>query len=77
MCFVNFYSQCVHGSLEDPKVLTHHKLIHAASERVLSETKTVADENLKDKGIVIHYSNPFSVGMHITIGSYQLGFHQP
>lgn len=65
MCFVAFYSQCVHGSLEDPKVLTHHKLIHAASERVLSETKTVAEENLKDKGIVIymHDSYPFSVCM--------------
>ncbi|XP_041956022.1 ubiquitin-associated domain-containing protein 1 isoform X2 [Alosa sapidissima] len=44
---------CVHGSLEDPKVLTHHKLIHAASERVLSETKTVADENLKEKDVLL------------------------
>lgn len=44
---------CVHGSLEDPKVLTHHKLIHAASERVLSETKTVSDENLKDKDVIL------------------------
>lgn len=42
--------QYVHGSLEDPKTLTHHKLIHAATERVLTDTKTVADENLKDKG---------------------------
>lgn len=41
----------VHGSLEDPKTLTHHKLIHAATERVLTDTKTVADENLKDKGM--------------------------
>uniref|UniRef100_A0AAR2KLQ9 Ubiquitin-associated domain-containing protein 1 n=1 Tax=Pygocentrus nattereri TaxID=42514 RepID=A0AAR2KLQ9_PYGNA len=32
---------CTHGSLEDPKTLTHHKLIHAASERILTETKTV------------------------------------
>ncbi len=43
--------QYVHGSLEDPKTLTHHKLIHAATERVLTDTKTVADENLKDKGM--------------------------
>lgn len=42
--------QYVHGSLEDPKTLTHHKLIHAATERVLTDTKTVADESLKDKG---------------------------
>ncbi|XP_042562701.1 ubiquitin-associated domain-containing protein 1 isoform X3 [Clupea harengus] len=44
---------CVHGSLEDPKVLTHQKLIHAASERILTETKTVADENLKDKDVLL------------------------
>uniref|UniRef100_A0A3Q3XLM4 Ubiquitin-associated domain-containing protein 1 n=1 Tax=Mola mola TaxID=94237 RepID=A0A3Q3XLM4_MOLML len=43
----------VHGSLEDPKTLTHHKLIHAATERVLTDTKTVADENLKDKDVVL------------------------
>ncbi|XP_055017336.1 ubiquitin-associated domain-containing protein 1 isoform X2 [Boleophthalmus pectinirostris] len=43
----------VHGSLEDPKTLTHHKLIHAATERVLTDTKTVADENLKDKDILL------------------------
>uniref|UniRef100_A0A8B9H1D5 UBA domain containing 1 n=1 Tax=Astyanax mexicanus TaxID=7994 RepID=A0A8B9H1D5_ASTMX len=46
---------CAHGSLEDPKTLTHHKLIHAATERVLTEAKTVADENLKDKGIARFY----------------------
>uniref|UniRef100_A0A1A8PIW8 UBA domain containing 1 n=1 Tax=Nothobranchius rachovii TaxID=451742 RepID=A0A1A8PIW8_9TELE len=45
--------QHVHGSLEDPKTLTHHKLIHAASERVLTDTKTVADENLKDKDVLL------------------------
>lgn len=44
---------CVHGSLEDPKTITHHKLIHAATERILSETKTVADENLKDKDCLL------------------------
>lgn len=44
---------CVHGSLEDPKTLTHHKLIHAATERILTETKTVADENLKDKDVLL------------------------
>ncbi|KAL6114792.1 ubac1 [Pungitius sinensis] len=43
----------VHGSLEDPKTLTHHKLIHAATERVLADTKTVADENLKDKEVLL------------------------
>lgn len=43
----------VHGGLEDPKTLTHHKLIHAATERVLTDTKTVADENLKDKDFLL------------------------
>uniref|UniRef100_A0A3Q1C7S3 Ubiquitin-associated domain-containing protein 1 n=1 Tax=Amphiprion ocellaris TaxID=80972 RepID=A0A3Q1C7S3_AMPOC len=52
----------VHGSLEDPKTLTHHKLIHAATERVLTDTKTVADENLKDKGTPSLFSlNLFNV----------------
>ncbi|KAF7687325.1 ubiquitin-associated domain-containing protein 1 [Silurus meridionalis] len=44
---------CAHGSLEDPKTITHHKLIHAATERILNETKTVADENLKDKDCLL------------------------
>nr|XP_046241436.1 ubiquitin-associated domain-containing protein 1 [Scatophagus argus] len=43
----------VHGSLEDPKTLTHHKLIHAATERVLTDTKTVSEENLKDKDVLL------------------------
>ncbi|CAB1320133.1 unnamed protein product [Coregonus sp. 'balchen'] len=43
----------VHGSLEDPKTITHHKLVHAASERILTETKTVADESLKDKDVLL------------------------
>ncbi|KAK0155046.1 Ubiquitin-associated domain-containing protein 1 [Merluccius polli] len=43
----------VHGSLEDPKTLTHHKLIHAATERILTDTKTVTDENIKDRGTLI------------------------
>ncbi|XP_071013193.1 ubiquitin-associated domain-containing protein 1-like isoform X2 [Oncorhynchus clarkii lewisi] len=43
----------VHGSLEDPKTITHHKLVHAAKERILTETKTVADENLKDKDFLL------------------------
>ncbi|XP_056275651.1 ubiquitin-associated domain-containing protein 1 isoform X2 [Pseudoliparis swirei] len=43
----------VHGSLEDPKTLTHHKLIHAATERVLTDNKTVAEENLKDKEVLL------------------------
>ncbi|XP_077378934.1 ubiquitin-associated domain-containing protein 1 isoform X1 [Festucalex cinctus] len=44
---------CVHGNLDDPKMLTHHKLIHVATERVLSDTKTVADESLKDKDVLL------------------------
>ncbi|XP_061586504.1 ubiquitin-associated domain-containing protein 1 [Cololabis saira] len=44
---------CVHGQLEDPKTLTHHKLIHAATERVLMDTKTVGDENLTDKDVLL------------------------
>ncbi|KAJ7993636.1 hypothetical protein DPEC_G00256700 [Dallia pectoralis] len=43
----------VHGSLEDPKTVTHHKLLHAASERILSETKTIAEESLKDKDVLL------------------------
>lgn len=43
----------VHGCLEDPKTLTHHKLIHAATERILTESKTVAEENLKDKDCLL------------------------
>ncbi|CAH2316761.1 ubiquitin-associated domain-containing 1 isoform X2 [Pelobates cultripes] len=45
--------QCTHGSFEDPKTLTHHKLIHASSERVLSDTKTVAEENIQDKDVLL------------------------
>ncbi|KAM4664390.1 ubiquitin-associated domain-containing protein 1 [Discoglossus pictus] len=44
---------CAHGSLEDPKSLTHHKLVHASSERVLSDTKTVAEESLQDKDVLL------------------------
>ncbi|XP_058843026.1 ubiquitin-associated domain-containing protein 1-like isoform X2 [Acipenser ruthenus] len=44
---------CVHGSLEDPKTVTHHKLIHADSERVLTDTKTVGEENIKDKDVLL------------------------
>lgn len=42
--------QCVPGSLEDPKTVTHHKLIHATSEKVLTDTKTVLEENIQDRG---------------------------
>lgn len=45
--------QCVQGGLEDPKTVTHHKLIHATSERVLSDTKTVGEENLQDKDVLL------------------------
>ncbi|XP_019497489.1 PREDICTED: ubiquitin-associated domain-containing protein 1 [Hipposideros armiger] len=50
-----FYSfpQCAHGSLEDPKSVTHHKLIHAASERVLSDTKTILEENIQDQDVLL------------------------
>ncbi|XP_069741633.1 ubiquitin-associated domain-containing protein 1 isoform X2 [Narcine bancroftii] len=44
---------CVQGGLEDPKTVTHHKLFHATSERVLSDTKTVAEENLQDKDVLL------------------------
>ncbi|XP_071980719.1 ubiquitin-associated domain-containing protein 1 [Engystomops pustulosus] len=44
---------CAHGSLEDPKSLTHHKLVHASSERVLSDTKTVAEENIQDRDVLL------------------------
>ncbi|XP_028353254.1 ubiquitin-associated domain-containing protein 1 isoform X2 [Physeter macrocephalus] len=44
---------CAHGSLEDPKSVTHHKLIHAASERVLSDTKTLLEENVQDEDVLL------------------------
>ncbi|XP_027725405.1 ubiquitin-associated domain-containing protein 1 isoform X2 [Vombatus ursinus] len=44
---------CVHGNLEDPKSVTHHKLIHAASERVLTDTKTILEENIQDKDVLL------------------------
>ncbi|XP_037653892.1 ubiquitin-associated domain-containing protein 1 [Choloepus didactylus] len=42
-----------HGNLEDPKSVTHHKLIHAASERVLSDTKTILEENIQDRDVLL------------------------
>lgn len=44
---------CAHGSLEDPKSVTHHKLIHAASERVLNDTRTILEENVQDKDVLL------------------------
>ncbi|XP_067397907.1 ubiquitin-associated domain-containing protein 1 isoform X1 [Emydura macquarii macquarii] len=44
---------CVPGSLEDPKSITHHKLIHATSEKVLTDTKTVSEENIQDKDVLL------------------------
>ncbi|XP_003794885.1 ubiquitin-associated domain-containing protein 1 isoform X1 [Otolemur garnettii] len=44
---------CAHGSLEDPKSVSHHKLIHAASERVLSDTKTVSEESIQDRDVLL------------------------
>ncbi|XP_015427808.1 PREDICTED: ubiquitin-associated domain-containing protein 1 [Myotis davidii] len=42
-----------HGSLEDPKSVTQHKLIHAASKRVLSDAKTIAEENVQDHDVLL------------------------
>ncbi|XP_077456637.1 ubiquitin-associated domain-containing protein 1 [Stigmatopora argus] len=44
---------CWPGNSDDPKTLTHHKLIHAATERVLSDSKTVAEERLKDRDVLL------------------------
>ncbi|XP_062497359.1 ubiquitin-associated domain-containing protein 1 isoform X2 [Pezoporus occidentalis] len=44
---------CVPGSLEDPKTVTHHKLIHATSEKVLTDTKTVLEENIQDGDVLL------------------------
>lgn len=44
---------CAHGSLEDPKSVAHHKLIHAASERVLSDAKTVSEESVQDRDVLL------------------------
>ncbi|XP_057686886.1 ubiquitin-associated domain-containing protein 1 [Corythoichthys intestinalis] len=44
---------CWQGNSDDPKTITHHKLIHVATERVLNDTKTVADERLKDKDVLL------------------------
>ncbi|XP_068770782.1 ubiquitin-associated domain-containing protein 1 isoform X1 [Struthio camelus] len=44
---------CVPGSLEDPKAVTHHKLIHATSEKVLTDTKTVLEENIQDRDVLL------------------------
>ncbi|XP_017361160.1 ubiquitin-associated domain-containing protein 1 isoform X1 [Cebus imitator] len=44
---------CAHGSLEDPKSVTHHKLIHAASERVLSDDRTILEENIQDRDVLL------------------------
>ncbi|NWW11776.1 UBAC1 protein, partial [Oreocharis arfaki] len=44
---------CVPASLEDPKTVTHHKLIHATSEKVLTDTKTVLEENIQDRDVLL------------------------
>uniref|UniRef100_A0A7N5JLG3 Ubiquitin-associated domain-containing protein 1 n=1 Tax=Ailuropoda melanoleuca TaxID=9646 RepID=A0A7N5JLG3_AILME len=44
---------CMPGSLEDPKCVTHHKLIHAGSEKVLNDTKTVSEENIQDQDVLV------------------------
>ncbi|XP_068770784.1 ubiquitin-associated domain-containing protein 1 isoform X3 [Struthio camelus] len=48
-----FKTGCVPGSLEDPKAVTHHKLIHATSEKVLTDTKTVLEENIQDRDVLL------------------------
>ncbi|XP_045145285.1 ubiquitin-associated domain-containing protein 1 [Echinops telfairi] len=45
--------QCAQGGLEDPKSVAHHKLLHAASERVLSDSKTISEENVHDKDVLL------------------------
>ncbi|XP_055988766.1 ubiquitin-associated domain-containing protein 1 [Sorex fumeus] len=44
---------CAPGCLEDPKSVAHHKLIHAASERVLSDPKTLLEENIQDNDVLL------------------------
>ncbi|CAI9175009.1 unnamed protein product [Rangifer tarandus platyrhynchus] len=44
---------CAPGSSEDPKSVTHHKLIHAASERVLSDAKTLLEEHVQDEDVIL------------------------
>ncbi|XP_041339833.1 ubiquitin-associated domain-containing protein 1 isoform X2 [Pyrgilauda ruficollis] len=44
---------CLPGSLEDPKTVTHHKLIHATSEKVLTDAKTVLEENIQDRDVLL------------------------
>uniref|UniRef100_A0A8B9YL64 UBA domain containing 1 n=1 Tax=Bos mutus grunniens TaxID=30521 RepID=A0A8B9YL64_BOSMU len=44
---------CAPGGLEDPKNVTHHKLIHAASERVLSDAKTLLEEHVQDEDVIL------------------------
>uniref|UniRef100_A0A8C3WNJ2 Ubiquitin-associated domain-containing protein 1 n=1 Tax=Catagonus wagneri TaxID=51154 RepID=A0A8C3WNJ2_9CETA len=44
---------CAPGSLEDPKSVAHHKLIHAASERALSDSRTVLEENVQDEDVLL------------------------
>ncbi|XP_035755980.1 ubiquitin-associated domain-containing protein 1 isoform X2 [Egretta garzetta] len=50
---IYYLLQCVPGSLEDPKTVTHHKLIHATSEKVLTDTKTVLEENIQDRDVLL------------------------
>ncbi|KAJ3604005.1 hypothetical protein NHX12_028746 [Muraenolepis orangiensis] len=43
----------MHGSLEDPKTITHHTLLHAATERLLTDAKTLAEDNIKDRDVLL------------------------
>uniref|UniRef100_A0A8D1E775 Calmodulin regulated spectrin associated protein 1 n=2 Tax=Sus scrofa TaxID=9823 RepID=A0A8D1E775_PIG len=45
--------QCAPGSSEDPKSVSHHKLIHAASERVLSDARTILEESVQDEDVLL------------------------
>uniref|UniRef100_A0A8D1PL04 Calmodulin regulated spectrin associated protein 1 n=1 Tax=Sus scrofa TaxID=9823 RepID=A0A8D1PL04_PIG len=44
---------CAPGSSEDPKSVSHHKLIHAASERVLSDARTILEESVQDEDVLL------------------------
>uniref|UniRef100_A0A8C8E5P4 Ubiquitin-associated domain-containing protein 1 n=1 Tax=Otus sunia TaxID=257818 RepID=A0A8C8E5P4_9STRI len=51
--FLFSLTQRVSPLLEDPKTVTHHKLIHATSEKVLTDAKTVLEENIQDRDVLL------------------------
>ncbi|NWS73116.1 UBAC1 protein, partial [Crotophaga sulcirostris] len=44
---------CLPGSLEDSKAVPPHKLIHVASKKVLTDTKTLLEENIQDRDVLL------------------------